>query len=60
MFRLAALLSVLASAYPLLNANVLAKRLKRLDRNQDGKLSREEAPSSFRKFKFDQADLNKD
>ncbi|MED5454546.1 MAG: alpha/beta hydrolase fold domain-containing protein [Verrucomicrobiota bacterium] len=60
MFRLAALLSVLASASPLLNANVLAKRLKRLDRNQDGKLSREEAPSSFRKFKFDQADRNKD
>ena len=41
-------------------ADSFVERLQKLDRNGDGQLSREEAPKSFRKFKFDQADRNKD
>ena len=50
--RVAALLAVLASTAPILGADTLTKRLEKLDRNRDGNLSCEEAPKSFRKFKF--------
>ena len=53
-------LLVAMSVSSLLAADKFAERLGRLDRNNDGKLSREEAPKSFRKFKFDHADRNKD
>ena len=60
MFRVIPLLAVLASIAPILGADTLAKRLEKMDLNGDGKLSRKEAPESFRKFKFDLADRNKD
>ena len=41
-------------------ADSFVDRVQKLDRNGDGQLSREEAPKSFRKFKFDHADRNKD
>ena len=41
-------------------ADSFTNRLQKLDRNGDGQLSRGEAPKSFRKFKFDHADRNKD
>ena len=53
-------LLVAMSVSSLLAADKFAERLRRLDRNNDGKLSREEAPKSFGKFKFDHADRNKD
>ncbi len=59
-FRVVALLGLLASTAPMLGADTLSKRLKKMDRDGDGNLSREEAPKSFRKFKFDLADRNKD
>ena len=43
-----------------LAADTVVDRLQKLDRDGDGRLSREEAPKSIRKFKFDLADRNKD
>ena len=58
--RLAVLLSYLAANGQMQGADSLVKRLKKLDRNKDGKLARDEAPKSFRRFKFDIADRNRD
>ena len=41
-------------------ADTVVNRLQKMDRDGDGQLSREEAPKSIRKFKFDLADRNKD
>jgi len=45
---------------PSLTAEPLPPKFAKRDRNKDGKLSREEVPTSFAKFKFAQADRNKD
>jgi hypothetical protein len=41
-------------------ADSFVRRFQKLDRNGDRQLSRGEMPKSFRKFKFDHADRNKD
>ncbi len=58
--RFIVLLFALSLPGSTLIADSFVERLQKLDRNGDGQLSREEAPKSFRKFKFDHADRNKD
>ncbi len=58
--QLAIFLFIMASPFLPYAADTVADRLQKLDRNGDGRLSREEAPKSIRKFKFDLADRNKD
>ena len=58
--RFIVLLFALSLPGSTLIADSFVDRLQKLDRNGDGQLSREEAPKSFRKFKFDHADRNKD
>ncbi len=43
-----------------LNADSLPEKFARRDLNKDNQLSREEVPESFSRFKFTQADRNKD
>ncbi len=58
--RFTVLLFALSLPGSTLIADSFVERLQKLDRNGDGQLSRDEAPKSFRKFKFDHADRNKD
>ena len=58
--RFIVLLFALSLPGSTLIADSFVERLQKLDRNGDGQLSRGEAPKSFRKFKFDHADRNKD
>ena len=58
--RLSALFNIFLLLSPFLNAEEFNERIKKLDRNRDGKLSRAEAPTSLRNFKFDHADHNRD
>ncbi|MCH2591648.1 MAG: alpha/beta hydrolase fold domain-containing protein, partial [Pedosphaera sp.] len=59
-FRFTIYLFLLASSTLVPVADTVVNRLQKMDRDGDGKLSREEAPQSIRKFKFDLADRNKD
>ncbi|SVA44640.1 uncharacterized protein METZ01_LOCUS97494, partial [marine metagenome] len=59
-FRFTKYLFLLASSTLVPAADTVVNRLQKMDRDGDGQLSREEAPKSIRKFKFDLADRNKD
>ena len=58
--KLTGLTLFLTLTFSALSVEPLPAKFSKRDRNNDGKLSREEVPASFTKFKFAQADRNND